>query len=109
MAYIENLKGEQHLLYILDKHTCYRTYYRQLRRGLEAIKKELHLSELTTYTMRHSWATIARSIGISKDVIAQALGHDMGNRMTEIYLDYDRTEVDKANRKVLDWVFNKKK
>ncbi len=63
---------------------------------------------LTSYVARHSWATIAASLDISKDVIAHALGHG-GSSVTDIYIDFDLRKVDEANRRVLDWVFYGKK
>ena len=57
---------------------------------------------LTTYVMRHSWATIARNKGIALSVISEALGHD-NESTTQIYLDsISTTQVDKANRSILD-------
>ena len=61
--------------------------------------------ELSTYWSRHSWASIAyNDLNISKDIIAQALGHEMGVGVTEIYLNKDQKLIDRANRRVLDWV-----
>ena len=60
---------------------------------------------LTTYWARHSWATIAASLDIPNETIAAALGHGYGNRITAIYIDFDKAKIDDANRKVLDWVF----
>lgn len=111
---IERLKGKRQLLYMLDDHKDYRSYYRQLRRGLEAVIKAYNaahpdapISELTTYWARHSWATIAASLDIPKETIAAALGHEMGNSMTAIYIDFDRAKVDAANRRVIDYVLGK--
>ena len=59
---------------------------------------------LSSYVARHSWATIAASLDIPKDVIAHALGHG-GSSVTDIYIDFDQRKVDEANRRVLDWVF----
>ena len=56
---------------------------------------------LSTYVSRHSWATIAKSLGYSKDLIAEALGHEYGSQVTGIYLDYYNNEViDTANERV---------
>ena len=63
---------------------------------------------LSSYVARHSWATIAASLDVSKDVIAHALGHG-GSSVTDIYIDFDLRKVDEANRRVLDWVFYGKK
>lgn len=41
---------------------------------------------VTTYVARHSYATILRSNGISKEIISQSLGHD-SLKTTDIYLD----------------------
>ena len=61
--------------------------------------------EISTYWARHSWASIAyNDCGVSKDVISQALGHDMGARVTEIYLHKNQKLIDEANRRIIDWV-----
>ncbi len=57
---------------------------------------------LSTYVMRHSWATIARNKGISLSIISEGLGHD-SETTTRIYLDsIQKSKVDKANRLILD-------
>ena len=56
---------------------------------------------LTTYVSRYSWSNIAKSIGYSKDLIAEALGHEYGNQVTGIYLDnYGNEIIDKVNEAV---------
>lgn len=56
---------------------------------------------LTTYVTRHSWGTIAKKMGYSKDLISEALGHSYGNRVTEVYLDsYDMEVIDAMNEAV---------
>lgn len=73
------------------------------RGGKKKIKAEW--PELSTYWARHSWASIAyNDCRISKDIIAQALGHEMGVGVTEIYLNKDQKLIDRANRRVIDWV-----
>ncbi len=59
---------------------------------------------MSTYYARHSWATIASSIGILKDTISESLGHEYGSKTTGIYIDFDITKIDPANRKVIDAV-----
>ena len=61
--------------------------------------------DVTSYYARYSWANIARRLGYSKDLIAEALGHDYGNRVTAIYLDcYENDVIDKANTAVISAV-----
>ncbi len=108
MELIEQYKGESQLLYFLDHSPKYRVAYMQFVKGLNSIKEDLGLPELTSYYARHSWATIASKIGIQRDTIAHALGHGE-DTVTDIYIDFDEKLVDEANRKVLDWVLYGKK
>ncbi|MBP6754850.1 MAG: site-specific integrase [Bacteroidia bacterium] len=50
-------------------------------------------SSVTTYTSRHSFGTIAKRLGYSNELIAESLGHEYGNKITNIYLDKFNTEV----------------
>jgi integrase len=62
---------------------------------------------VSTYYARYSWANIAKLLGYSKDLIAEALGHEYGNKVTGIYLDdYDKEVIDEMNEKVIKSVFN---
>jgi len=55
---------------------------------------------LSSYSARHSWATIARDSEIPLTVISSGLGHTSENT-TRIYLDsLDNSLVDRANRAV---------
>ena len=47
------------------------------------------LNSIQTYTSRHSFATIAKRMGYSNELIAEALGHEYGNKITNIYLGED--------------------
>jgi len=61
---------------------------------------------VTSYYARYSWANIARTLGFSKDLISEALGHEYGNKITGIYLDhYENTILDSMNEKVIAAVF----
>jgi integrase len=63
--------------------------------------------DVTAYSARHSWATVAASLDIPDDVIALALGHTPRNATTDIYIRRDLRKVDEANRRVIDYVLNK--
>lgn len=102
-AIIDRYAGKDSLVNFTENYQNYRHFYNNLCLGLKEIKKQLGLEELTTYWARHSWATIACKLGVSKDVIALALGHGH-NTVTDIYIEYDMKVVDDANRKVLDYV-----
>lgn len=111
MALIDRHRGKGQLLDMLDRCRSYRVWYQRLCRGLAAVRDSLNaiddgvqIPALTSYWARHSWATCAASLDIPKETIAAALGHG-GNSVTDIYIDFDRSKVDEANRRVLDWVF----
>jgi site-specific recombinase XerD len=62
--------------------------------------------KISTYWGRHTWATLAAKLKVSKDIIAEALGHS--ETTTDIYTEYDLEEIDKANRKVISSVVDLK-
>ena len=86
-----------------DKET-YKEYQSALRRfnnQLKSLSKELHLkSTVTSYTIRHSWATNAKFQGISIEMISESLGHK-SIKTTQTYLKgfglKERTEANKLN------------
>lgn len=116
---IEKYRGKDYLLYISDRYKLHSSYLRKMNKSLqeiggivETLRGKLTLPpmfpEITTYWARHTWATIAASLDIPRDTIAHALGHG-NNTVTDIYIDFDRSKVDDANRRVIDWVLYGKK
>ena len=93
-----------HLIYNTDKN-----FNRAINLGLKTIGKDLNLSDLEYYAARHSWATIAlNKLGISKYVVHEALNHiDESMRVTDIYIERDFVNENKANAKVVKYVFGK--
>lgn len=83
---------------------AYREYQSALRRfnnHLKGLAKALRLtSPVTSYTLRHSWATTAKYRGVSIEMISESLGHK-SIKTTQIYLKgfelRERTEVNKMN------------
>ncbi|MFD0751261.1 phage integrase SAM-like domain-containing protein [Mucilaginibacter calamicampi] len=74
---------------------------------LKRIGADCGIEHLTTYVARHTWATTAKRMGYSIEVIAEAMGHEHGNRITNIYLDtFDQDVIDDVNAKVVE-VLNK--
>ena len=61
--------------------------------------------DLTSYWNRHTWATFAAKIGIPMEIIGRALGHSIwDNSITGVYVEYDTSKIDEANRKVIDYL-----
>lgn len=66
-----------------------------------------YLQPLTTYVMRHSWASMMLEAGAEIGVISQSMGHT-SLHTTEIYLgQLSRTKMDKATDKMLDILVRK--
>lgn len=60
------------------------------------------LPEFTFYAARHSWATIARSLGVEKATVDEGLAHVGDFRVADIYAERDWRRINEANRRVLD-------
>ena len=58
---------------------------------------------VTMYWARHTFATMAAELDIPVDIIASALGHSHGVRVTMVYVAIDQKKVDDAARKVYDY------
>lgn len=95
LAYIinRNTKCEEERLRLIKDRTRFANKY--LKRIADLIETD---ETVTTYTSRHSWATICKKLGFSIEIIAECLGHEYGNKTTAVYLDYfDQHVIDKAN------------
>lgn len=77
--------------------------------GLKEIGTLLEIDDLEYYAARHSWATIAlNKVGIDKYTVHAALNHvDESMKVTDIYIERDFVNENKANAKVVKYVFGK--
>ena len=112
---INKYKHPKFLLNVSDRFQLHKSFYRYINNYLSGEKphnivgifQNLKISKhVTTKWARHTWATIARNqCHISKDDIALCLGHeDAENKVTDTYIDYDYSIIDKNNRKVIDFI-----
>lgn len=76
----------------------YKSQRRRMNERLRIIAKDAGIEgTFTTYSIRHSWATIAKYMGISTELISEAFGHS-SVRVTETYLrDFDNEVLDNVN------------
>lgn len=81
----------------------YESFAKKVNKYLKSACVSIGIPEITTYSLRHSWATIANKAGVNKGIIAQALGHGK-KTVTDIYIDEDIEDIRKANRAVIDLV-----
>lgn len=76
---------------------------RNVNATLGYICEKIGIKKITTYSMRHSWATYANKLGFSYDNIRISLGHS-AKGVTDTYIDYDMNIVKNMNRKIIDYV-----
>lgn len=86
----------------------YREYQSALRRfnnDLKSLSRKLKIrSSVTSYTLRHSWATTAKYRGVSIEMISESLGHK-SIKTTQIYLKgFELAERTKVNRQNYSYV-----
>ena len=95
-GYLLNLSARYY-----DRHSC--TSY--ISRGIAKLCKEAGLPPMTSYALRHSWATIARNeVGASEEDVAFALNHISAHKVTDRYIRKDYARVDKLNAEVVKLV-----
>ncbi len=87
-----------------DREGQYRDYRKALddyNRNLKRLSALVGVASLSSYTVRHSWATIARNHSVPVALISNGLGHTT-ERMTQIYLDtISQSELHDANSLVI--------
>lgn len=77
-------------------------FIKTTNKWLSRAGKQIDIENLTTYVSRHTWATTAKRFGYSNELIAEALGHEYGNKITNIYLDsFDQSVIDEMNIKIV--------
>lgn len=86
-----------------------KTFNKAINSGLKEIGSILEVDDLEYYAARHSWATIAlNKVGIDKYIVHAALNHiDDSMKVTDIYIERDFVNENKANAKVVKYVFSK--
>lgn len=86
-----------------------KTFNKAINSGLKEIGAILDMDDLEYYAARHSWATIAlNKVGIDKYIVHAALNHiDDSMKVTDIYIERDFVNENKANAKVVKYVFGK--
>ena len=68
---------------------------------LKVLAKECGITEnLTSYVARHTWASAAKKMGISSEIISEGMGHS-DLKTTQIYLeDFADDVLDEANKRI---------
>lgn len=119
---LSRYKGVQYLIDVCDGaktekefEAKYKGFLQRMDKGLKKIgpytrkglggKKHISpiLPGLSQYWCRHTTATLMTDMGYSNEIIACSLGHEFGIKTTNIYIEYKQSEVDAANRALIDY------
>lgn len=102
-----------YLLDILDGNLTGREAYEDYQHALRMLNLRLRQltrrygmsCKVTSYSARHSWATLAKYCGVAVEVISEALGH-ASITTTEGYLkQFDNQRIEKANAVIMNYIF----
>jgi integrase len=92
--YLTNISSEYH------KKMKIKVVIKQINKIMKKIANGLGVPKITTYTARHSFATVLKRSGVDIAFISESLGHS-DIRMTKSYLDSFETEERKKNASLL--------
>lgn len=92
--------------FLLDFTKSYKRYKNRLKYFNKDIKKLANLSgidtKVTTYVIRHSWASIAKFSGVAPSLIKDSLGHS-DLQTTEAYLaEFEQEALDQVNDLIIN-------
>ena len=98
---------DQRLFKFYRDYRDHKAFNKAINKGLKEIGDQLQIEDLEYYAARHSWATIAlNKCKIDKYTVHAALNHvDESMRVTDIYIERDFVNENKANAKVIKYVF----
>ena len=108
MEVIDRIRGKDWLLNPLDTYASTHNWTSKVDRVLKDVAAELGLPKISMYWARHSWLTIGAELEIPKETLSAAAGHS-GGTVTDIYINFDRSKIDRANRQVIDYVLHGRK
>ena len=103
---VKKYRGSSRVFSFSTKYVSEHNFNKAINNGLKKVCKDLGVPKVDFYSARHSWATIARNeLGIDKGTVSDALNHiDEDMAITDRYIKRDFANINKANRKVADYV-----
>ncbi len=90
-----------------DLYTEYQQALRTMNYNLGRLAKKCGVAtKVSSYTTRHTWATLAKYCNFSEQLICEAFGHS-SVKVTETYLkNFKNEEIKKANDAIILYVSN---
>lgn len=93
-----------HLFAPMAKFADYGRYIQDVNEKLRALALGNGLPPVTMYWARHTFASLVIETGGTMEILAGALGHSYGPRITAGYVTLQQRQVDEAVRRVFDFV-----
>ena len=101
----DKYKGDSRVFNFYKKYSNAANFNKHINKGLHIIADTLGIPHFDYYSARHTWASIARNrLGIDKYTIHEALNHVSDMSITDIYIQKDYTNINKANEKVITYI-----
>lgn len=101
----DKYKGDSRVFNFYKKYSNAANFNKHINKGLHIIADILGIPHFDFYSARHTWASIARNrLGIDKYTIHEALNHVSDMSITDIYIQKDYTNINKANEKIIAYI-----
>ena len=102
-------EGKENLFCFSEMYKTHPQFNICVNRKLKIIGESYGLSDISIYTFRHSWATIAcNELGVDVGTVGFCLNHASSHRTTWGYIKEDFTKIDKINERMIDLILSKK-
>lgn len=100
-------KGTSRVFDFCQRYTNPGSFNKHINKGLHIIAETLGIPKFDFYSARHTWASVARNkLGIDKYTIHEALNHKSNLDITDIYIQKDYTNINKANAMVVKYILD---
>lgn len=103
-AVIDRRGDEAHLFARVATRAKFQDYCRDCNKYLGDLSESLGMPRITLYWARHTFASLLLETGAPIEIIAAALGHSYGPRITMGYVAIREKAVDDAVRRLFDYV-----
>lgn len=98
-------KGNSRVFDFYKRYANASNFNKNINIGLHSIADILGIPHFDFYSARHTWASIARNkLDIDKYTIHEALNHVSDLDITDLYIQKDYTNINKANAKVIEYL-----
>lgn len=117
-AIIDKYKGKEYLLNLTEVRKYFGTAINRMLKRFGKVQivgqcgkhkiTPLLPSDVSSNSARHTWATLAIEADKSKEIVSLGMGHVIGSKTTEIYIDRkQQKKIDDCNRRVIDYILGK--